>query len=86
MTSLADVEPVLDSPVPLEPGGGGLGLASVIGREQTRVDHLNMLPALDSPGASDLDHLSGCGEVHSGGSLNLLDSTSHPPTVTGVDA
>ena len=26
MTSLTDVEPVLDSPVPLEPGGDGLGL------------------------------------------------------------
>ena len=26
MTSLTDVEPVLDSPVPLDPGGDGLGL------------------------------------------------------------
>lgn len=62
------------------------GWASVIGREQTRVDHLNMLPALDGPGASELDHLRSPGEVHPGGSLNRLDSTPHPPTVTGVDA
>ena len=61
------------------------GWASVMGREQTGVDHLNMLPALDSPGASDLDHLSGCGEVHPGGSLDGLDSTPHPPPMTGID-
>ena len=62
------------------------GWASVMGREQTRVDHLNMLPALDGPGASELDHLRSPGEVHPGGSLNRLGSTPHPPTVTGVDA
>ena len=63
-----------------------LGWASAMDREQTRVDHLNMLPALDSPGASDLDHLSGCGEVHPGGDLNRLDSAPHPPPMRGVDA
>ena len=45
-----------------------------------------MLPALDSPGASDLDHLRSGGEVHPDGSLYRLGSTPHPPTVTGVDA
>ena len=44
-----------------------------------------MLPALDGPGASELDHLSGCGEVHPGGSLDGLDSTPHPPPMTGID-
>ena len=62
------------------------GWASVMGREQTRVDHLNMLPALDGPGASELDHLRGPGEVRPGGSLDRLGRTPHPPTVTGVDA
>ena len=62
------------------------GWAPVTGREQTRVDHLNMLPALDGPGASELDHLRSPGEVHPGGSLNRLGRTPHPPTVTGVDA
>ena len=61
------------------------GWASVMGREQTRVDHLNMLPALDGPGASELDHLSSPGEVHPGGSLDGLDSTPHPPPMTGID-
>ena len=86
MTSLTDVESVLDSPVPLDPGRDDLGLG--IGHRQgaARVDHLNMLPALDGPGASGLDHLRSPGEVHPGGSLDGLDSTPHPPTVTGVDA
>lgn len=86
MTSLTDVESVLDSPVPLDPGRDDLGLGIGHREGAARVDHLNMLPALDSPGASGLDHLSGCGEVHPGGSLDGLDSTPHPPTVTGVDA
>ena len=45
-----------------------------------------MLPALDGPGASELDHLRGPGEVRPGGSLDRLGRTPHPPTVTGVDA
>ena len=52
-TSQTDVEPVLDSPVPLDPGGNLLGRACSMGSEQTRVCHLNVLPALDSPGTSD---------------------------------
>ena len=44
-----------------------------------------MLPALDGPGASELDHLRSPGEVHPGGSLNRLDSTPHPPPMTGID-
>ena len=63
-----------------------LGWASVMGREQTRVDHLNMLPALDSSGASDLEHLRSPGEVHPGGDLNRLDGAAYPPPVAGVDA
>ena len=64
------------------------GWASVMGREQTRVDHLNVLPVLDGPGASDLEHLGGCGEVHPGrglDGLDGLDSASYPPPVSGVD-
>ena len=56
-----------------------------MGSEQTRVCHLNVLSALDGPGASDLENLSGCGEVHPGGSLDGLDSTPHPPPMTGID-
>ena len=80
------VKSVLDSPVPLDPGRDDLGPG--IGHRQgaDQVDHLNMLPALDSPGASELDHLRSPGEVHPGGSLNRLDTTPHPPTATGVDA
>ena len=63
----------------------GLGLGVGHGQGADQVDHLNMLPALDGPGASELDHLSGCGEVHPGGSLNRLDSTPHPPPMTGID-
>jgi hypothetical protein len=62
------------------------GWASVMGREQTWVDHLNLLPALDGLGASDLDHLRSCGEVHPGGNPNSLDGTPHPPSVARVDA
>lgn len=59
---LDPVESVLDSPVLLEPGGDGRrpGI-SVMGREQSRVDHSNMLLVLDSLGTSDLGHLGGCG-------------------------
>ena len=58
-------------------------------REQTRVDHLDRfapgLVVLDSPGASDLDHLRRCGEGRPGGSLDGLDSAPHPPPMTGID-
>jgi len=57
-----------------------------MGSEQTWVCHLNVLPALDGPGASDLENLSGCGEVHPGGSLDGLDGAPRPPPVAGVDA
>ena len=80
------VELVLDSPVPLDPGGDLLGLGIGHREGTNQVDHLNMLPALDGPGASELDHLRSPGEVHPGGSLDGLDSTPHPPTVTGIDA
>lgn len=61
------------------------GWASVMVREQTRVDRLNVLPALDGPGASSLEHLSSPGEVHPSGSLDGLDGAPHPPPVSGVD-
>ena len=57
-----------------------------MGSEQTRVCHLNVLPALDGPGASDLENLSRCGEVHPLGCLDGLDGAPHPPPVAGVDA
>ncbi|WP_299058872.1 hypothetical protein [uncultured Actinomyces sp.] len=70
-----------------------------MGREQTRVDHLNgrrlgataavlarVLAVPGGSGAPDLDHLGSPGEVHPGGSLEGLDGASHPPPMTGVDA
>ena len=57
-----------------------------MGSEQTWVCHLNVLPALDGPGASDLENLSGCGEVHSLGCLDGLDGAPRPPPVAGVNA
>ena len=54
-------------------------------RKQTRVDHLNVLPALDRADASSLDHLSSPGNVRPGKSLDNLDGEPYPPTVTGVD-
>ena len=65
------VEPVLDSPVPLDPGGNLLGLGIGHGQGADQVDHLNMLPALDSPGASDLDHLRSPGEVGASTALTV---------------
>ena len=62
------------------------GRASVGGREQNRVDHLDVLPPLDGSGAADPDHLGGAGEVDPGGGLDGLDGAPHPPAVTGVDA
>ena len=49
-----------------------------MGSEQTRVCHLNVLPALDSPGASDLENLSRCGEVHPLGCLDGLGRCAAP--------
>ena len=80
------VKSVLDSSVPLDPGRDDLGLGIGHREGANQVDHLNMLPALDGPGALELDHLRSPGEVHPGGSLNRLGRTPHPPTVTGVDA
>ena len=62
------------------------GRASVGGREQNRVDHLDVLPPLDGSGAADPDHLGGAGEVDPRGGLDGLDGAPHPPAVTGVDA
>ena len=86
MTSLTDVESVLDSPVPLDPGRDDLGLGIGHREGADQVDHLNMLPALDGPGASELDHLRSPGEVHPLRDLEGLDGAPHPPTVRGVDA
>lgn len=47
------------------------GWASGMDREQTRVDYLNVLPALDGPGASDLDHLRSPGEVGASTALTV---------------
>ena len=62
------------------------GWASVMRREQTRVDHLDALPTFEGAGASDLEHLGSGGEAHPGGGLDGLDGAPHPPTVAGVDA
>ena len=62
------------------------GRASVMGREQNRVDHLDVLPPPDGSGAADPDHLGGAGEVDPGGGLDGLDGAPHPPPVAGVDA
>ena len=90
------VEPVLDSPVPLDPGRNLLGLSLLNGQRADQVDHLHSRPlgataavlarALAVPGgsgASDLNHLSRPGEAQPGGSLDRLDGTSHPPPVRG---
>lgn len=58
------------------------GRASAMCREQSRVDHINVLPALDNADASSLEHLSNFGEVRPGKSLDGLDGEPHPPTVT----
>ena len=86
MTSLTDVETVLDSPVPLDPGRDDLGLGIGHREGADQVDHLDALAAFDGSGASELDHLRSPGEVHPGGSLNRLGSAPHPPPVTGIDA
>ena len=62
------------------------GGASVMGREQNRVDHLDVLPSPDGSGAADPDHLGGAGEVDPCGGLDGLDGAPHPPAVAGVDA
>ena len=36
-------------------------------------------------GASDLDHLRRCEEVHPDGVLDRFDGASHPPPVAGID-
>ena len=77
-TSLTDVEPVLDSPVPLDPGRNLLGLSLLHRQRADQVDHLNGCPlgltvlarTLTVPGGSrapDLKHLSRLREVDPGG-------------------
>ena len=60
------------------------GGASVMGREQNRVDHLDVLPPPDGCGASDPDHLGGAGEVDPGGRLDRFDGAPHPAPVGAV--
>lgn len=57
------------------------GRASVMGSEQTRVDDLDLLLALDGAGAPDPDHLGRAGEVDPGGGLDGFDGAQHPPPV-----
>ena len=52
--------------------------ACSMGSEQTRVCHLNVLPALDGPGTSDLENLSRSGEVHPLGCLDGLGRCAAP--------
>ena len=55
-----------------------------MGREQTRVDHLDVLPALDGSGAADPHHLGDAGEVDPLGRLHSPDGAPHSPTVGAV--
>ena len=57
------------------------GRASVMGSEQNRVDHLDLLLALDGAGAPDPDHLGRAGEVDPGGGLDGFDGAQYPPPV-----
>ena len=43
-----------------------------MGRERTRVDHLDALPTFEGAGVSDLDHLGSGGEVHPRGAQAAL--------------
>ena len=81
------VEPVLDSPVPLDPGGDGLGLGVDHGQRADQVDRLNTrLPSgclsaavlahvfavPGGSGESNLDHLGDYGEVSPLGASTAL--------------
>ena len=52
-----------------------------MGSEQNRVDHLDLLLALDGAGAPDPDHLGRAGEVDPGGGLDGFDGAQYPPPV-----
>ena len=79
-TSLTDVESVLYPPVPLDPGRDDLGLGIGHREGANQVDHLNMLPALDSPGASGLDHLRSPGKsTQAGASIALTVRRTRRP-------
>ena len=76
------------------------GWAWSMGREQIGVDHLNarlfsgclsaavlarVLTVPGGSGASDPDHLGGCGEARPLGCFDGFDGASHPPPMRGVD-
>ena len=65
------------------------GGASVMGREQNRVDHLGGPPPaaaalVDGCGAADPHHLGGAGQVDPGGGLDGLDGAPHSAPVGAV--